>query len=173
LRGGGGVSVGGRLFGVLLCITDQPRSPVPSARAFPTGKPYGHGTSAVTRELAIPPLLLAVTLQNKIVPHAKRGRHLHESHCMIILTNGHDRLYLYSPPTILCLWFGRKPLWPFSRIHFSQLDLVLGIVGLGVTTAVWKLDVSLLNGVTAVHVAVLMRRRGGWWEWEWEWGCWG
>lgn len=82
--------------------------------------------------------------------------------------------------TILCLWFGRKPLWPFSRIHYSQLDLALGILGLGVTIAlsivtilrcrntwqllviaVWKLDVSLLNGVTAVHVAILMRRRLG------------
>jgi hypothetical protein len=80
--------------------------------------------------------------------------------------------------TILCLRFGRKPHWPFSRIHFSQLDLVLVVVGLGVTTAVsivtilrcrntwqllviavWKLDMSLLNGITAVHVAVLMRRR--------------
>ncbi|KIJ99261.1 hypothetical protein K443DRAFT_102558, partial [Laccaria amethystina LaAM-08-1] len=80
--------------------------------------------------------------------------------------------------TILCFWFGRKPLWPFSRIRYSQFDLVLGIVGLGVTTAVsivtilrcrntwqllviavWKLDMSLLNGITAVHVAVLMRRR--------------
>ena len=87
--------------------------------------------------------------------------------------------------TILCLWFGRKPLWPFSRVRYSQLDLVLGIVGLGVTIAVsivtilrcrntwqllviavWKLDVSLMNGVTAVHVAILMRRRLGGWSGE-------
>ncbi|KIJ94782.1 hypothetical protein K443DRAFT_109809 [Laccaria amethystina LaAM-08-1] len=86
--------------------------------------------------------------------------------------------HIFTYYTILCPWFGRKPLWPFSRIYFPQLDLVLGIVGLGVTTAVsittilrcrnpwqllviavWKLDVSLLNEVAAVHVAILMRRR--------------
>ncbi|KIJ90131.1 hypothetical protein K443DRAFT_662616 [Laccaria amethystina LaAM-08-1] len=49
--------------------------------------------------------------------------------------------------TILCLSFGRKPLWPFFRIHFSQVDLLLGTIGLGLTTA--------------VHVAILMRRRVG------------
>ena len=32
--------------------------------------------------------------------------------------------------------------------------------------AVWKLDVSLMNGVTAVHVAILMRRRLGGWSGE-------
>ncbi|TEB25446.1 hypothetical protein FA13DRAFT_1765771 [Coprinellus micaceus] len=27
--------------------------------------------------------------------------------------------------TILCLWFGRKPLWPFSRVSYSWFDLAL------------------------------------------------
>jgi hypothetical protein len=76
--------------------------------------------------------------------------------------------------TILCLWLGRKPLWPFSRVKFSRFDLALGGVGLLVSTllsivtivrckdsweltviAVWKLGMSLLNGATAIHVAIL------------------
>jgi hypothetical protein len=76
--------------------------------------------------------------------------------------------------TILCLWLGRKPFWPFSRVKFSRFDLALGGVGLLVSTllsivtivrckdnweltviAVWKLGMSLLNGATAIHVAIL------------------
>ncbi|EAU84059.2 hypothetical protein CC1G_06921 [Coprinopsis cinerea okayama7 len=76
--------------------------------------------------------------------------------------------------TIVCLWFGRKPLWPFSRVSYSRFDLALGGIGLLVSTllsivtiircreawqllviAIWKMSMSLLNGVTAVHVAIL------------------
>jgi hypothetical protein len=76
--------------------------------------------------------------------------------------------------TIACLWYGRKPLWPFSRITFSSFDLALGGFGLLISTlltivtivrckdtwellviAIWKMGMSLLNGVTAVHVAGL------------------
>lgn len=76
--------------------------------------------------------------------------------------------------TIACLWYGRKPLWPFSRVTFSRFDLALGGFGLLISTlltivtivrckdtwellviAIWKMGMSLLNGVTAVHVAGL------------------
>ncbi|KAJ2925346.1 hypothetical protein H1R20_g11746, partial [Candolleomyces eurysporus] len=76
--------------------------------------------------------------------------------------------------TIACLWYGRKPLWPFSRVSFNRFDLALGGFGLLISTlltivtivrckdtwellviAIWKMSMSLLNGVTAVHVAGL------------------
>jgi len=76
--------------------------------------------------------------------------------------------------TIICLWLGRKPLWPFSRVSFSRFDLALGGFGLLISTllsiitivrckdtwqllviGVWKMSMSLLNGLTAVHVAIL------------------
>ncbi|TEB26885.1 hypothetical protein FA13DRAFT_1737095 [Coprinellus micaceus] len=77
--------------------------------------------------------------------------------------------------TILCLWFGRKPLWPFSRVSYSWFDLALGGIGLLISTllsivtivrcknawellviGVWKMSMSLLNGITAIHVAVMV-----------------
>jgi len=80
--------------------------------------------------------------------------------------------------TIACLWFGRKPLWPFKRISNSKFDLVLGFVGISLciimsivtmirckntwqllVIAVWKLSMSLLNGLTALHVAILYLNR--------------
>lgn len=83
--------------------------------------------------------------------------------------------------TIVCLWFGRKPLWPFSRVSYSWFDLALGGIGLLISTllsivtivrcknswellviGVWKMAMSLLNGITAIHVAcmvILQKRR--------------
>ncbi|PPQ92514.1 hypothetical protein CVT25_010347 [Psilocybe cyanescens] len=77
--------------------------------------------------------------------------------------------------TIACLWFGRKPLWPFSKIANSKFDLVLGSLGISLciimsivtmikckntwqllVIAVWKLSMSLLSGMTALHVAILV-----------------
>ena len=77
--------------------------------------------------------------------------------------------------TITCLWYGRKPLWPFKTIHNTKLDLILGFVGVSLcivmsmitmincrrtwqllVIAVWKLSMSLLNGLTALHVALLV-----------------
>ena len=52
------------------------------------------------QQLTVPPLLVPVTLQNKIVPNANGGRHLHELHCMMMHTNGHERISLYPAPTI-------------------------------------------------------------------------
>ena len=76
--------------------------------------------------------------------------------------------------TIVCLWYGRKPMMPSRPVKYSWFDLILGVVGLCVSTAmsivtiarcrntwqllviaVWKLSMSLLNGITAIHVAVL------------------
>lgn len=76
--------------------------------------------------------------------------------------------------TILCLWCGRKPLWLFSRVSYSYFDLALGGFGLLISTlltivtivrckntwellviGIWKMSMSLLNGITAVHVACL------------------
>ena len=79
--------------------------------------------------------------------------------------------------TIICLWYGRRPMMPFWRVKHSWLDLYLGVVGLIVSTAmaivtivkcrntwqllviaVWKMSMSLLNGITAIHVAVYFMR---------------
>jgi hypothetical protein len=75
----------------------------------------------------------------------------------------------------VCLWYGRKPLWPFHKINNTKLDLILGAVGILLciimalitiinckntwqllVIAVWKLSMSLLNGLTALHVAILI-----------------
>jgi hypothetical protein len=75
--------------------------------------------------------------------------------------------------TIVCLWNGRKPMMPWRPVKYSWFDLTLGVVGLCASTAmsivtivkcrntwqllviaVWKLSVSFLNGITAIHVAV-------------------
>jgi hypothetical protein len=77
--------------------------------------------------------------------------------------------------TIICLWFSRRPLWPFKKIHHSKLDVILGSLGLVLcivmsiitmvhcrhtwqllAIAVWKMSMSLLNGITALHVAILV-----------------
>jgi len=77
--------------------------------------------------------------------------------------------------TIVCLWFGRKPLWPFSNICYTKFDVLLGSLGIVICVAmsaitmvrcrntwqllviaVWKLSMSLLNGLTALHVAILV-----------------
>ena len=72
--------------------------------------------------------------------------------------------------TILCL--SQTPLSILPHPFFTA-DLVSIVTILRcrntwqlLLVAVWKLDVSLLNGVTAVHVAILMRRLewGGCWE---------
>ncbi|KIJ95463.1 hypothetical protein K443DRAFT_329225 [Laccaria amethystina LaAM-08-1] len=79
--------------------------------------------------------------------------------------------------TIVCLWNGRKPMMPWRPVKYSWFDLTLGVVGLCVSTAmsivtivkcrntwqllviaVWKLSMSLLNGITAIHVALLFRK---------------
>ncbi|EDR10253.1 uncharacterized protein LACBIDRAFT_316957 [Laccaria bicolor S238N-H82] len=76
--------------------------------------------------------------------------------------------------TIVCLWRGRKPMMPFRPVKYSWFDLTLGVVGLCGSTAmsivtivrcrntwqllviaIWKLSMSLLNGITAIHVALL------------------
>jgi len=77
--------------------------------------------------------------------------------------------------TIVCLWYGRKPLWPFKKLNNSKFDLVLGSVGVGLCIvmslitivncrniwqllliAIWKLSMSLLSGLTALHVAIMV-----------------
>ncbi|KAF8953541.1 hypothetical protein BDZ97DRAFT_1871817 [Flammula alnicola] len=77
--------------------------------------------------------------------------------------------------TIACLCYGRKPLWPFHKVTNTKLDLALGAVGIALcivmsiftiinckntwqllVIAVWKLSMSLLNGLTALHVAIMV-----------------
>lgn len=77
--------------------------------------------------------------------------------------------------TIVCLWFGRSPLWPWRKVKYSRFDLWLGLLGLLIATglaiftlvrcrntwqlltiAVWKLSMSLLNGLTAINVATVV-----------------
>ena len=79
--------------------------------------------------------------------------------------------------TIVCLAFGRRPLWPFKRIKHSIFGFCLSVVGLVVgllvtvvtirrcrnhwqllVLAIWKLSMSLFNGVAGLHVAI-----GGLW----------
>lgn len=83
--------------------------------------------------------------------------------------------------TILCLWFGRKPLWPLSRVDFSWFDLALGCIHISVSTilsivaivrckdswellaiGVWKMTMSLLHGIAAIHFPrrIILERRG-------------
>lgn len=76
---------------------------------------------------------------------------------------------------IICLWFGHSPLAPWRRVKYSKFDFILGFSGLAITLglsiftiikckntwqllviAVWKMTMSLLNGITAVHVAINM-----------------
>ncbi|KAF8653577.1 hypothetical protein AX16_003887 [Volvariella volvacea WC 439] len=89
--------------------------------------------------------------------------------------------------TILWLCLGRKPFWPRWKVSYGLWGLIWSGAGLGLSTgmaiktimncrntwqllaiAVWKLFMSLLNGITAVHVAlvVMLGRRAEeeWWD---------
>jgi len=82
--------------------------------------------------------------------------------------------------TIVCLWYDRSPLWPFHKITSRALDCVLSFLGLVVCIvtsaitinnckstwqllliAVWKLSMSVLNGLTGMHVAMSKLRGVG------------
>ncbi|TFK68121.1 hypothetical protein BDN72DRAFT_911884, partial [Pluteus cervinus] len=77
--------------------------------------------------------------------------------------------------TIFCLWRGVSPFWPVRQVRYSKFDLILSSIGLTtssgmaiytlvkcrnswqlLTIGVWKLTVSLLNGITSLNVAVLV-----------------
>ncbi|KDR77317.1 hypothetical protein GALMADRAFT_139310 [Galerina marginata CBS 339.88] len=101
---------------------------------------------------------------------------LHELHCYSLPFGALGFIsHVLTYYTIACLWFGRKPLWPFQKIANSKLDLILGALGISLciimsivtmikckntwqllVIAVWKLSMSLLNGLTALHVAILV-----------------
>lgn len=101
---------------------------------------------------------------------------LHELQCYNLPFGGLGfTSHILTYYTIICLWFGRKPLWPFSKISHTKMDVMLGSIGLLVcivmsvltmiqcrntwqllVIAVWKLSMSLLNGITALHVAILV-----------------
>lgn len=89
--------------------------------------------------------------------------------------------------TLVCLWFGKSPLWPFRGVSFSKLDLWLGSISIVITTgmtiltmircksswqlltiAVWKMSMSLLNGITAINVAAIVmkstKKHGDYWK---------
>jgi len=80
---------------------------------------------------------------------------------------------------IACLWAARSPLWPARRVKYSKFDLILGILGVIISSgiaiftivscknswqllviAVWKMSMSLLNGCTAIHAAHLAMKDG-------------
>jgi len=118
---------------------------------------------------------------------------LHELQCYNLPFGGLGfTSHILTYYTIACLWFGRKPLWPFKKIHYTKLDLVLASIGLALcivmsiitmvnckntwqllVIGVWKMSMSLLNGVTALHVAILVvndaeeqvmkSRKTAWW----------
>ncbi|TFK72842.1 hypothetical protein BDN72DRAFT_815575 [Pluteus cervinus] len=81
--------------------------------------------------------------------------------------------------TMFCLWFGRKPLWPFRPVSYTRIDIVLGVVSLIVSTTmaiitlvrcrrswqlltigVWKLTISLVNSCTSITVAHIVAGGG-------------
>lgn len=83
--------------------------------------------------------------------------------------------HLLTYYTIICLCYGRRPFWPLGRVEKTWLNLVLPFVGTAlciwtsITTiikckntwqllliGVWKLSMSLLNGLTALHVAIMV-----------------
>lgn len=126
---------------------------------------------------------------------------LHELQCYNLPFGGLGfTSHILTYYTIACLWFGRKPLWPFKKIHYTKLDLVLASIGLALcivmsiitmvnckntwqllVIGVWKMSMSLLNGVTALHVAILVvndaeeqvmkSRKAAWWLLLCELGC--
>ncbi|TFK73128.1 hypothetical protein BDN72DRAFT_814932 [Pluteus cervinus] len=74
--------------------------------------------------------------------------------------------------TVACLYRGRSPLSPLRAVTHSRFDLIIGILGLVVsstmailtlarcrktwellTIAIWKLSVSIVNGGTGITVA--------------------
>ena len=84
--------------------------------------------------------------------------------------------------TIVCLWHDRSPLWPLHDITSSsrKLDFVLSFFGFVVCIAtsaitmknckstwqllliaVWKMRMSVLNGLTGMHVAMSKFRSVG------------
>ncbi|KAF8153198.1 hypothetical protein B0H34DRAFT_800428 [Crassisporium funariophilum] len=101
---------------------------------------------------------------------------IHELHCYNLPYGGLGfTSHVLTYYTIVCLWYGRKPLWPFKTITYSKFDLALGAVGIALciimsiitminckntwqllVIAVWKLSMSLLNGITGLHVAILV-----------------
>ena len=85
--------------------------------------------------------------------------------------------HLLTYLTLLCLWYGRKPLLPWKYINNTKLDLGLAGVGLllcivmscvtmvrcykegswqMLLVALWKMAMSIVNGVTALHVAIIV-----------------
>ncbi|TFK68120.1 hypothetical protein BDN72DRAFT_769796, partial [Pluteus cervinus] len=77
--------------------------------------------------------------------------------------------------TLFCLWNVVSPLWPVRKVRYSKFDIILSSIGLTtssgmaiytlvkcrnswqlLTIGVWKLTVSLMNGITSLNVAVLV-----------------
>ncbi|TFK65008.1 hypothetical protein BDN72DRAFT_220200, partial [Pluteus cervinus] len=77
--------------------------------------------------------------------------------------------------TLFCLWNGVSPFWPVREVRYSKFDLILSSIGLTtssgmaiytlvkcrnswqlLTIGVWKLSVSLMNGITSLNVAALV-----------------
>lgn len=82
--------------------------------------------------------------------------------------------------TIVCLSFGRKPLWPWRPLTRARRNLWLAICGkvggLGLATftivrcrnhwqllviGIWTTCMTIFNGVTAIHISVLVKRAHG------------
>ena len=82
--------------------------------------------------------------------------------------------------TIGCLWYGKRPLWPFRKMTSANYDIglnlgqLIGCIIASIPTivqckntrqlhllfiAVWNLCMSVFNGLTALHVACLIFRK--------------
>ncbi|KAF9451090.1 hypothetical protein P691DRAFT_724712 [Macrolepiota fuliginosa MF-IS2] len=81
--------------------------------------------------------------------------------------------------TLTCLWFGRSPLWPFWKLSCRTYNIVITSGGLAISTiisiitivncqniwqfsviAAWKMSISLLSGITGIHVACATGKNG-------------
>ncbi|KIJ57272.1 hypothetical protein M422DRAFT_149965 [Sphaerobolus stellatus SS14] len=81
--------------------------------------------------------------------------------------------------TLVCLWKGRQPFLPWKQINNGRFGLLLSATGLIISVslaaytmdkcrnnwqllviAVWKLSMSLLSGLTSLHVAFIAWRSG-------------
>ncbi|KAF8660096.1 hypothetical protein AX16_001654 [Volvariella volvacea WC 439] len=81
--------------------------------------------------------------------------------------------HLFTYYTLVCLWYGRRPMLPWQRLSaktwiillkdFISLGVTAGLAGATISKckgawqfealAVWKLTMTLLNGVTSLHAS--------------------
>ncbi|TFK75697.1 hypothetical protein BDN72DRAFT_451827 [Pluteus cervinus] len=131
--------------------------------------------------LSIPDLNLNVSSIDGILPDFARGTNLPgEIKCYTLPYGFLGFLsHLLTYYTIVCLWTGRAPLRPWREFESGGIGLTFSIVGLLggfalsvytvtrcrntwqlVLLALWKMGMSIWNGVTAIHASMSARGKG-------------